>query len=105
MKKVKKSNFGTTAMAIAAALEPIFYAFVVLVDAAVGVHCGQSGRRTRSNWVHHGSWGSVTRVIYDNIAISCYQLSIAIITSLALNQLRTPCRVALIVRRVAFDDR
>ena len=42
------------AVAIAVALEPIFYASIALVDAGAGVHYGQSGRRTRSNWVGHG---------------------------------------------------
>ena len=42
------------AVAIAAALEPIFDASITLVDAGVCVHYGQSGRRTRSNWVGHG---------------------------------------------------
>ena len=42
------------AVVIAAALEPIFDASIALVDAGVCVHYGQSGRRTRSNWVGHG---------------------------------------------------
>ena len=44
------------AVAIAAALEPIFYAYIALVDAGVGVHYGQTGCHTRSNWVGHGDW-------------------------------------------------
>ena len=57
---VKKKGKGElrmfAAVAIAAALEPIFYASIALVDVDVGVHFGQSGRRTRSNWVGHGGW-------------------------------------------------
>jgi len=52
----KREITNVAAVAIAAALEPIFDASIALVDAGVGVHYGQSGRRrrTRSNWVGHG---------------------------------------------------
>ena len=50
MAMVKKEQmWDFAAMAITAALSPIFYAFTVLGYAAMGVHYGQYGCRTRSN--------------------------------------------------------
>ena len=55
VKRVEKREITiVVAVEIAAALEPIFYASIALVDAGVGIHDGQIGRRTRSNWVGHG---------------------------------------------------
>ena len=54
MKREQMRDFA--AVAITVALEFIFYAFSVLGFAAVGVHYGQSGCHTRSNWVHHEGW-------------------------------------------------
>ena len=55
---MKKDNkmaiMSVAAVAIAAALNSILYAYIALEDAGVGVHYHQSVCRTRSNWVGHG---------------------------------------------------